>query len=84
MGNLLRELDGATPGREYPVAVFGHAELADAVGDFRDRWAAGIRELAADGAAVHRRLGETIDEYRRFDAEAARAFDRLRDGGNAG
>ncbi|HET9142108.1 hypothetical protein [Actinophytocola sp.] len=82
VGDLLSGLDGARVGE--PAGEVGHPGLAEAVAEFRDRWAEGIRELSAAVSAIHRQLGETIEEYRRSDQQAARALDRLLDGGHGG
>lgn len=67
---------------DYPPSVFGHAELAESVSGFHDRWQSGAEGLVKDTELIHRRLGETVSEYRRIDDSVAAVFDRLR-GGNA-
>jgi hypothetical protein len=75
---LLDELTGAARSvPDCPAPAFGHGELAAAATEFRDRWREGMSELVADGASIHRRLGETISGYQRFDEDAALTFARL-------
>lgn len=77
VGRLLGELSDFA-GTGPPAAVFGHERLAQAVDGFHDRWRGGVRRLAADGASLHRRLGETVAEYRRIDEDIADLFRRIR------
>jgi hypothetical protein len=66
----LREFAGVGPASD----VFGHERLARAVDEFHERWRGGVRALAAEGESLHRRLGETIAEYRRIDEDVAGVF----------
>jgi hypothetical protein len=81
VGGLLREVEGLREGfvgaSSLSSSVFGHDELAAAAEEFRERWGVGVRRLAAEASSIHRRLGETVDAYRRGDLEAARLFERL-------
>ncbi|MFL6126114.1 hypothetical protein [Actinophytocola sp.] len=59
---------------EPPAGVFGHEELARAVGVFHERWRGGVEGLVTDTEVIHRRLVETVDEYRRVDSGVAAMF----------
>jgi hypothetical protein len=76
----MNELVGLKP--DHPPSVFGHVELAESVAEFHDRWQTGVDGLVKDTESIHRRLGETVSEYRRIDESVAAVFDRLR-GDNA-
>lgn len=84
VGRLLRDLGQFTDlGPDQPSSVFGHAELAASTAEFRERWQDGVRDLTGDLESILGRLGETVDEYRRADLEAAAEFRRLRGEGGA-
>jgi hypothetical protein len=51
--------------------------LAASVQGFHERWAGGVEELARDVEVVHRRLGETIRDYRVADEVCASLIQRL-------
>jgi hypothetical protein len=79
VGRLLRDLGEFTDlGPDHPSSVFGHSELAESTAEFRARWQGGVRDLSRDLESILGRLGETADEYRRADLEAAAEFRRLR------
>ena len=80
VGRLLRDMDGfADLTSDQPDSVFGNAELADSAAEFRDKWQDGIKELSTDAESIHRRLADTIEEYRRVDEDTAANFARIRE-----
>lgn len=78
VGRLLGDLGRLDLGPDHPPSVFGHSELAESIAEFRERWQGGVRDLTGDLEAIPGRLGETAEEYRRADLEAAAEFQRLR------
>ena len=64
---------------DHSPTVFGHDELAESAREFHERWQDGIAELADEAERIHRRLGDTIDAYRRVDAENAALIEELGD-----
>ena len=80
VGRLLRDMDGfADLTSDQPDSVFGNVELAESAAEFRDKWQDGIKELSTDAESIHRRLADTIEEYRRVDEDTAANFARIRE-----
>jgi hypothetical protein len=78
VGRLLGGLDEvARFGSGSPVVDFGHDAVADAVGSFYEQWGTGIDGLAADGERLHRKIGDTLETYRRVDEDIAASFDKI-------
>lgn len=57
--------------------VFGHDELAGATLDFQQRSKDGVGGLVDDTEVIHRRLVDSVEEYRRVDSEIAEIFQRV-------
>lgn len=62
---------------DCPEDAFGHDELAEVAEDFCDRWQRGVKNLLADGEAIHNGLRDCLANYRRTDADVARILDQL-------
>jgi hypothetical protein len=83
VARLLGDLGQLDLGPDHPPSVFGHSELAESTAEFRERWQGGVQDLTGDLESILGRLGETVEEYRRADLEAAAEFRRLRGEGGA-
>jgi hypothetical protein len=56
------------------VADFGHDRLASILGDFCDRWQAGVSNLAKDCQEIASRLTDSVTTYRNIDEHSAGLF----------
>lgn len=79
VGRLLRDMSAFSVGGDVSSSVFGHELLAASFVEFRERWGGGVAELARDVEVIHRRLGETVRDYRLADESGASLFRRLLD-----
>lgn len=80
VGRLLRDMGEFVEVTVPPPDVFGHDELAESAAEFQERWKDGVDQLVGDTEGIHRRLLDTLDEYRRADRDLAALFREVRGG----